>query len=170
MCSPYQARLLADPEPRKVDEASRHGASAQWRALRSTRPQHVLRRGNRAGPEPILELSGDALTESPSLKRREISQSHVVGFDHGVRLQRLRGERADDEPGVTARLGKRAPSAEQLSPVEILRGPSSLRETHPTRRAAGLVGRRQAVLTAQSGRLRAGLTAPGLRHLSGCRP
>ena len=103
VCSPYQVSCSPIRSRARVDEASRHGAQRSGERWASTRPQHVLRRGNRAGPEPILELSGDALTESPSLKRREISQSHVVGFDHGVRPSDS-VESADDEPGVTARL------------------------------------------------------------------
>jgi hypothetical protein len=74
--------------------------------------------------EAIVELSGDPLTQSTSLKRREIRQSHVVGLDHGVGLNHS-VQRADDQPPVTARLSVGAPPAEQLSPVEILRGPSA---------------------------------------------
>lgn len=87
-------------------------------------PSMYLEETTAQRPEPILELSGDALTEGPSLQRRKISQSHVVGFDHGVRINDP-VESADDEPGVTARLGIRTPPAEQLGPVEILRGPSA---------------------------------------------
>jgi hypothetical protein len=63
--------LLADPEP--TQWSTKRGAMGRQRRGEQGEvlvPSVYLEETTAQSPEPILELSGDALTESASLKRR----------------------------------------------------------------------------------------------------